>query len=413
MNGIRNPFEAFKSKNFKFFWMGQCISLIGTWLQNTALSWLVLTLTNSAFLVGLFNAVQFTPQLFLSLLAGTIADHFPKKKLLIFTQSLLMLLAFLLSLLTWKKIINYFIILIFGLLIGVVNTFDMPVRQSFVIELAGQELLYNAVALNSMNFNLARIIGPAIAGILLKNVGMSICFLLNGLSFIAVLIGLFLVDVGIKPMNTKKNNKMLIDILEGLKYTRRNKIILQTIILLFIMNVFIMNFNVLIPLYTKYVLHRDEAGYGFMLSSMGIGALFGALFVAVKSNKRPNINTLYFSLIFSSLIFVLIGINKNYHFSSILFMLAGFSAILFTTTANSSLQLSSSDEYRGRVMSLYTMIFAGTTPLGSLISGSFAQILNIDKAFIALGLSCTILFSLYLFAINNKKRIYINRADDL
>jgi len=173
---VNNPFAALKSKNFRYFWIGQCISLIGTWLQNTALSWLVLTITKSAFLVGLFNALQFTPQLFLSLFAGAIIDHFPKKKLLILTQSLLMVVAFLLSILIWTKIISYPILLVIALALGIINTFDMPARQSFVIELAGQELLINAVALNSLNFNLARVIGPAIAGILLKNAGMSVCF---------------------------------------------------------------------------------------------------------------------------------------------------------------------------------------------------------------------------------------------
>ncbi|MEZ0536566.1 MFS transporter [Caldicellulosiruptoraceae bacterium PP1] len=401
---INNPFAALKSKNFKYFWMGQCISLIGTWLQNTALSWLVLTLTKSAFLVGLFSALQFTPQLFLSLFAGTIVDHFPKKKLLMVTQSLLMILALLLSFLIWVKAINYPILLIFALFLGIINTFDMPTRQSFVIELVGQELLVNAVALNSLNFNLARVIGPAIAGILLKSVGMSICFLLNGLSFVAVLIGLFLIDVGLKPMSEKKNNKMIEDIIEGLKYTKNNKIILQTIILVLIMNVFIMNFNVLIPLYTKYILHKDEAGYGFLLSSMGIGALLGALFVATTSRRGPTLKRLYFSLVVSSGMLILIGFNKNYNLSSLMFALVGFFMILFTTTANSTLQLSSADEYRGRIMSLYTLVFAGTTPIGSLISGSFAQIFKANGAFIACGVACIVSYVIeYLILFFTKK----------
>lgn len=390
---VNNPFAALKSKNFRYFWIGQCISLIGTWLQNTALSWLVLTLTKSAFLVGLFNALQFTPQLFLSLFAGAIIDHFPKKKLLIVTQSLLMVLAFLLSILIWTKVISYPILLLFALALGIINTFDMPARQSFVIELAGQELLINAVALNSLNFNLARVIGPAIAGILLKNVGMSVCFFLNGLSFIAVLIGLFLIDVGLKPMNKSKSNGMLKDILEGLKYTKNNRIILQTIILVLIMNVFVMNFNVLVPLYTKYVLHKDEAGYGFLLSSMGIGALSGALFVA-STSKKLALKRLYFSLVICSLILIFIGINRDYKLSSLLFASVGFFMILFTTTANSTLQLSSADEYRGRVMSLYTLVFAGTTPIGSLISGTFAQAFKVSGAFVICGIFCLVLFIL-------------------
>ncbi|WP_039766262.1 MFS transporter [Caldicellulosiruptor sp. F32] len=390
---VNNPFAALKSKNFRYFWIGQCISLIGTWLQNTALSWLVLTLTKSAFLVGLFNALQFTPQLFLSLFAGAIIDHFPKKKLLIITQSLLMIVAFLLSFLIWTKVINYPILLVFALALGIINTFDMPARQSFVIELAGQELLINAVALNSLNFNLARVIGPAIAGILLKNVGMSVCFFLNGLSFIAVLIGLFLIDVGLKPLSKTKSRGMFKDILEGLKYTKNNRVILQTMILILIMNVFIMNFNVLIPLYTKYVLHKDEAGYGFLLSSMGIGALSGALFVA-STSKKLALKRLYFSLVMCSLILIFIGINRDYKLSSFLFASVGFFMILFTTTANSTLQLSSADEYRGRVMSLYTLVFAGTTPIGSLIAGTFAQIFKVGGAFVICGIFCFVLFIL-------------------
>jgi len=229
-------------------------------------------------------------------------------------------------------------------------------------------------------------------------------FLLNGLSFVAVLIGLFLIDVGLKPMNERKNNKMIVDIIEGLKYTKNNKIILQTIILVLIMNVFIMNFNVLIPLYTKYILHKDEAGYGFLLSSMGIGALLGALFVATTSRRGPTLKRLSFSLMVSSGMLVLIGLNKNYNLSSIMFALIGFFMILFTTTANSTLQLSSADEYRGRVMSLYTLVFAGTTPVGSLISGSFAQILKANGAFIACGVACIVSYIIeYLILFFNKK----------
>lgn len=404
---INNPFAALKSKNFRYFWFGQCISLIGTWLQNTALSWLVLELTKSAFLVGLFSAMQFTPQLFLSLFAGAIIDHLPKKKILILTQSTLMAIAFLLFVLIQTKKITYPILLVIALGLGVANTFDMPARQSFVVELTGQNLLINAVALNSLNFNLARVIGPAIAGILLKSVGMSVCFFLNGLSFIAVLAGLFLIDVGIKAMNESKGNGMIKDIAEGLRYTKSNKVILQTIVLVFIMNVFVMNFNVLVPLYTKYVLHKDEAGYGFLLSSMGVGALLGALFVA-STSKKLALNRLYLSLLLCSSVLVLIGTNKDYKLSSLLFSMIGFFMILFTTTANSTLQLSSADEYRGRVMSLYTLVFAGTTPIGSLISGSFAQAFRVSGAFIICGAVCFVLFMGVYFGFmffNGKKGV--------
>lgn len=257
----------------------------------------------------------------------------------------------------------------------------MPARQSFVIELTDQELLVNAVALNSLNFNLARVIGPAVAGVLLKSVGMSGCFLLNGMSFVAVLIGLFLIDVGLKPMNETKSSGMLEDIVEGLKYTKSNKIILQTLILVLIMNVFVMNFSVIMPLYTKYALHKDEENYGFLLSSMGVGALTGALFVA-STSKKLALNRLYLSIEVCSFLLILIGVNKDYMISLLLFALVGFFMILFTTTANSTLQLSSADEYRGRVMSLYTLVFAGTTPIGSIISGSLAQVLYVNGAFV-------------------------------
>lgn len=401
---VNNPFAALSSKNFRYFWIGQCISLIGTWLQNTALSWLVLTITRSAFLVGLFNAVQFTPQLVLSLFAGAVVDRFPNKKLLIGTQSLLMTLAFLLFICIWTKFINYPLLLIFGLALGIINTFNMPTRQSFVIELVGQDLLVNAIALNSLNFNLARVVGPAIAGVLLKNVGMAVCFLLNAVSFIAVLIGLFLIDVGLK-LTMKKDNtdKMIKDILDGLRYAKDNTVIIKTIVLVLIMNIFVMNFNVLIPLYTKYVLRRDEAGYGFLLSSIGIGALLGALFVAATS-RRPILKRLYFALIMCSIILIVTGLNRYFVISPFLFGTEGFFMILFTTTANSNLQLSSDDEHRGRVMSLYTLVFAGTTPIGSIISGTFAQIFKVKGAFIACGLLCLLLSFVELLAVRNENK---------
>ena len=251
-----NPFSALRHKNFRYYWIGMCISLIGTWMQNIAQPWLAYTLTKSPFLLSLIGTLQFTPMLLFSLFAGVFIDKFSKKKILIFTQSASLVITFILALLVWTNNIQYWQIVVMATALGLVNVLDMPTRQAFVIELVGREDLMNAVALNSSVFNIARIIGPALAGILMGYAGISVCFFINSISFAAVVISLIVIKPIEMHNGLKKSSKILTDIKDGLKYIYKNELLFNTILVMTIVGTFVMNFNVLVPVFAKEVLKQ-------------------------------------------------------------------------------------------------------------------------------------------------------------
>lgn len=254
-----------------------------------AQGWLVLQLTNSPFLLGLVSAIQFTPLLVLALVAGVVADRVPKRRLLIFTQSSLMLLAFTLGILTLTGAIRYWQVLILAGLLGMVNTFDMPARQAFVVEMVGKGDLMNAIALNSSIFNAARIVGPALAGLVIGRLGMAASFLLNGASFLAVIAGLLLIRIPEKiDWHHRVAEGMGERIAEGLQYIRRTPVVLRTVVLMALLSIFAMNFSVLIPVLARDTLGQQAEGYGLLMSASGVGALCGAIFLAVFSSRGPS-----------------------------------------------------------------------------------------------------------------------------
>ncbi|WP_165414706.1 MFS transporter [Clostridium estertheticum] len=374
--------------------MGQCLSLIGTWTQNIGQSWLVLSLTGSPFLLGLVGAMQFLPITFFSLFAGVLTDKFPKKKILIFTQSVSMILAFILSALVFTNTLKYEHLIALALCLGFCNTLDMPTRQAFNVEIVGKDDLMNAIALNSATFNLARIIGPAIGALLMGYLGAGWCFLLNGFSFMAVIYGLVHIEA-INYVRKKTSEKgMLKEILDGLKYIKSKSILLETLILISIMGIFVFNYNVLIPVFTKTVLHMQEKTYGILLSSLGAGSLIGALLMSFKSKNGPNKILMIGSSIGIGIMLIFTGISNLYYFTALSLAVTGIFNMFFSTTANSMLQLNSKDEYRGRVMSVYSLVFAGFTPLGSLLSGFVAEKYGADTCFILSGISAIILILL-------------------
>ena len=251
---LQTSFSSLKHRNFRLFWLGQCVSLIGTWMQNIGQSWLVLQLTHSPLKLSIVTMIQFLPMMLFSLYAGTLIDRFSKRKILIFTQISMLLLATALATLTYFNVVQYWHVLILALLLGIVNTIDMPTRQSFFVELVGKEDLMNAIALNSSIFNLARIIGPAIAGILIGLVGIAICFYLNALSFVAVIIGIWMIKV---PAQVKSEHRfgsikeINSDVAEGLRYINSKLIIKVPLLLLALLSLFVMNYNVLLPIFAE------------------------------------------------------------------------------------------------------------------------------------------------------------------
>lgn len=385
-NKLLQYFPAFGHKNFRLFWFGQLISLIGTWMQNTALSWLVYDITNNRFYVGLMNAVQFTPVLLFTLLAGVIIEKYPKRKLIMLTQVLQALGAFSLFLLMYTHTIKFGYILIIMFCIGMAQSLDNPARQSFVVEMVeGREHLMNAIALNSAVFNGARLIGPAIAGIVLYELGATWCFLLNAISFAAVLLGLFLMSMDDKPVRSEVKNPGK-DILEGLKYIVKTPKLLYTFIATAIIPTFCMNFNTLIPIYTKDILGLAEKEYGILLSALGFGALISALSVAAKNNREGAFRKQVVGSLGLSIALILAGIIPNYYMTIVVFALCGFFMIAFNTTCNTVLQLNSPDNMRGRIMSVYSFVFGGLVPVGSLYAGTTAKYLGSQNTFIISGL---------------------------
>lgn len=381
---IEDNFHALTHKNFRYYWIGQCMSVIGTWIQSVGQSWLVLSLTGSPFLLGIIGTMQFLPITMFSLVAGVAIDRFPKKKILLITQSLSMILAFVMSALVFNHSIKYYHIVILALLLGCINTIDMPTRQSFIVEIAGKKDLMNAIALNSATFNLARIVGPAIGALLMAYIGIAWCFFLNGLSFLTVLCGLIYIEA--KPYVRKKlSNSIFKEIKDGLKYIFNTPALFETVCMVTVIGVFVFNYNILIPVFTKNVLHAQEKVYGFLMSALGVGSLIGAIMVSLKSKSGPKKMVMFGSSIIMAIMLILIGFSRTYYTSALFLVLNGLFNIYFSTTANSTLQVNAKDEYRGRVMSVYSLVFAGSAPLGSLFSGYTADKLGSAWAFVLCG----------------------------
>jgi MFS family permease len=403
-NKFNNPFISLKHKNFRYYWIGMCVSLIGTWMQNISQPWLAYTLTKSPFLLSLIGTLQFTPVLLFSLFAGTFIDKFSKKRILLFTQSASLIITFILAMLVWRGKIQYWHILVMSIALGIVNTFDMPARQSFVIELVGKEDLMNAIALNSMVFNVARIIGPALAGIVMGYAGIASCFFINSISFAAVLISLFFIKPTPVLRKPKNNSKMLVEIKDGLKYIYHNDTLLYTILVLAIVGTFAPNFNVLVPVFAKEILNQNEAGFGILMSFMGFGSFLGAMFIATLSKSGPKKFILYILPFIVGGLLIITGYTNIYLMTGIFLAITGFFFISFTSSANSTLQINSSNEYRGRVMSVYTLVFAGSTPLGNLYAGLFADRFNARIGFAACG-AIIILLMIPLFIYKRRLKV--------
>ncbi|ATW26200.1 MFS transporter [Candidatus Formimonas warabiya] len=381
---LGRTFPALTHKNFRYFWFGQCLSLMGTWMQRTAQQWLVYTITKSAFLLGVLGVAQFGPMLIFSLFAGVFADRYPKKSVLLFTQAALMIQAFILAVLVLSGHIYYWQVLILAAILGLVSTLDMPTRHSFIIELVGRKDLTNALALNSSIVNLARIIGPALAALLMANVGAGFCFFLNGISFIPVLIGLYL----IRPQQitiVKRTENMLKSIADGFKYIIRKPVLSCAVLTVLDVGTFAMNTNVLFPVFADQVLHKGVHGYGFLLSAMGIGSLVGALLVATQVRTDPKRRTMFASSLIIAALLIMIFFIHSYFLAVIVIGGIGFFNIIFMNTVNSTLQLNSNDEYRGRTMSFYSLSLGGTTPIGNLFVGGFTQKFGPSVGFLMCG----------------------------
>lgn len=374
--GLLRAFIALYHRNFRLFWFGQMISLIGTWMQTTGQAWLVLELTHSAWQLGLVGAIQFLPVLLFSTFGGVFADRWPKRNVLIFTQSAAMIQATALWILVASGHVQIWEIYVLALMLGTTNSLDMPTRQAFVVEMVGREALPNAVALNSSIFNLARILGPGIAGLIIALSGVTTLFLLNAFSFIAVIVGLFMIRLNElfaapKHFTAGEKPKAWQSLREGIAYIRRTPSVLLIILLVGTVSLFGINFNVVLPLFATEVLNVGSIGFGLLSSALGIGSLLSALWIA-WGNKQPSIRRLLINTLAFSLLLTLFSVSHIYPLSLALILAVGFSQIAFTALANTAIQTVTPDHLRGRVMSVYMAFFAGSTPIGNLLIGGLS-----------------------------------------
>jgi len=398
-------FPALKHKNFRYFLSGQSVSLIGTWMQRTAQQWVIYEITKSPFILGLVGVFQFTPMLLFSLFAGVLVDRFPKKRFLMVTQSIQMIQALVLAVLLWSGYIQYWHILIMAGILGLVNTFDMPTRQSFFIELVGKEDLVSAIGLNSTIVNVARIIGPAMGGVLLAYFGAALCFLANGLSFIFVLIGLHRIKS--YNINIRLNNKNILhEITDGLTYVSSNGVILNAILSMLIVGAIAMNTDVIIPVFAIEVLKQQAGGYSLMLSAMGIGSLIGSLIFASRKDGGFGKRRLYQCAMMLSIFLVSTSFIHNYYLALLSLAAVGLFSMIFMAMVNSTIQLNTSDEYRGRVMGVYSLVFTGVTPIGNFFTGLGTQKYGPNFSFLICGSLCAVLMtSLFI----KRRKIIIDR----
>lgn len=383
----RQTFAALKHRNFRLFFFGQLISLIGTWMQNTAQSWLVYDLTKSKLLLGTVAAVGSAPMLFFSLWGGSVADRHPKRLVLLWTQSAMMVLAFALAALVWSHLIQPWHILAFAALGGVAMAFDMPARQAFMMEMTNREDLMNALSLNSSIVNGARVVGPALAGLLIAQTGLTACFALNGLSFLAVLAGLLLMRLpAFTPPSHSGSNWQ--HALEGLAYVAKHRRVRTLLMLFTIVGIFGWSYSVLMPAFASDVLHVGSREYGLLLSANGVGALVGALTVATYGHLWHRRLLVFGGLGIFSVMLFLLAVTNNYHLALVLLALAGWGMLLYFSTTNTLIQLSVEDRMRGRVMGIWALVFGGMMPIGGMEAGTLSHWLGVPGAVAVGAVAC-------------------------
>lgn len=379
-------FRALRHRNFRLFFLGQFVSLIGTWMQSAAQGWLVLRLSDSPLMLGVVSFARFVPILIVSLFAGVVVDHVDRRRLIVLTQNILMFTAFILAAITWARVVRVEHVIMLAAIGGLVGAFDMPGRQAFLVEMVGKEDLPNAIALNSMLVNGARAIGPAIAGLLLLWAGEAGCFFLNGVSYLAVIWSLLAMDLPVRDA-PQRGVAMLRRLREGLAYAWRHRPTLNLLVMVAIVAGFSIQHAVLMPVFARDILHGGPRGYGFLLAAQGLGAACGALAVASRSTATPKLRQNLVAGLFSlALAITVFGASPWMALSLGAQLFVGAGQMSYMATANTVLQLSVSDDLRGRVMSMYTLSFIGMAPIGSLGIGYIGEHLSPQIAVMLAGL---------------------------
>jgi MFS family permease len=383
-------FRSLKYRNYRLFFSGQSVSLIGTWMQRISMPWLVYHMTGSALLLGIVGFAGQIPTFLISPIAGVLTDRWNRYRVLLITQVFSMIQASVLAWLCLTGSIQIWQIVTLSIALGCINAFDVPSRQSFVIDMVEKkEDIGNAIALNSMMFNAARLIGPSVAGVLLASAGEGICFLLNAISYLFVIISLFMMKIKAKEVK-KKKSKIFTELKEGLNYTFGFPPIKHLIILLSIISLMGMSYSVLMPVFAKEILNGGSHTYGFLMGAAGFGALLGALFLASRQTVLKMGRIVPAAAIIFGTGLIILSFSRVFYVSLGLMVFIGMGMMLQTASSNTIIQTITEDDKRGRVMSFYTMAIMGTAPFGSLMAGALARVIGTPSTILAGGIVCII-----------------------
>jgi MFS family permease len=396
-------FRSLRHRDFALFWSGNFLSNIGTWMQNLALGWLILLMTNSPFLLGLNGFLSSAPSLVFSLPGGAIADRLNRRKLMIYTQTAMMLLALVLAVLTSFHVIKIWEILLISLLAGLASALNNPAYQALVPDLVEREDLVNAVALNSAQFNMSRAIGPTIAGLALGTLGAAGCFYLNSVSFLALIIALLVITVPSRA--TQEGPTVWGAMLEGLRFVSQNRLIIILLSVPAFLSLLGLPFVVLMPVVARNLLNVGAAGLGYLMAGAGLGAVIAALALARQRSAEPKGRFILGSATLFSLALILLGRTHSFWWAFVFLVVLGATMVGALALTNSTLQIASPPELRGRIMSMYNLAVLGLAPIGSLQAGLVAEALGVRFALTFGGVVCAIYFILLLILLPRIRRL--------
>jgi MFS family permease len=379
--------RAFRHRNFQLFFSGQIVSLTGTWMQSIAEAWLVYRLTGSSAMLGIAAFASQAPVLLFGTIGGAVADRIDRRRIIVMTQTVSMILPLTLAALTLTGTVRVWHVLALASILGIVNAFDIPARQAFLVEMVGREDLMNAIALNSSMFNGARIVGPAVAGLLVAEVGEGWCFLLNGISYLAVIAGLLLMKVPKRQMEGERRS-VLRETMEGFRFAATTAPVRALLLMLGLISLAGMPFSVLMPIVADQILHGGPRGLGLLMGATGVGALCGALGLAMRVGIRGLSRWTAASAAAFGVSLVLFSLSHTFWLSALLLVPAGASMMVEMASSNTLIQSMVPDALRGRVMAVYSIMFMGMAPLGALIAGSAAERLGAPMTIAIGGVIC-------------------------
>ena len=369
---LDDRFRALRHRNFRLFWIGQLVSVVGTWMQSVGQGWLMHRLTDSAWMLGLLGFTQFVPVTLFSLWAGVVADRVDKRRMILITQTLAGIQALLLALVVSGGMVKPWMVLVLAFVFGTINAFDLPARQSFLVEMVGKEDLPNAIALNSAAFNVARVLGPAIAGIVVALAGEAWCFWINAVSYLAVIAMLLRMDLVARPAAAAAGAAAA-SLMEGVRYVLATPSVRNLLILLGVMCSLGFQYMTLLPVYARQILRTGSEAYGLMVSAFGLGSLLSAIVLTRRHDRWRLRRNLQLALASAAVGMAVFAWSRVLPLTLAMGFACGFGLILYVASTNVLLQLSIEDRFRGRVMSLYTFMFIGTAPVGALTAGAIAQ----------------------------------------